>query len=328
MRREVSISGSYSRELTPREREGWSAGGPDAEVAALAAQQHGVVGRAQLRAIGLTLDEIEGRLRRKQLHRMHQSVYAVGHRLVSRLGRWMAAVLAAGPGAALSHRDAAALHGLRPSSSRLIEVTAPRRRRRPGLRIYRAKLAGDEVAVVEGVPVTGIHRTLLDLATVVPRARLDRALERADALSLTDPLPLAALLERHRGRRGTRSLAEALADGVRPASTRSELEDAFLSFLDAHRLPRPEVNTWTGEMEVDFRWPQHSLIVEVDGRDTHATSAAFERDRARDRKLQAAGWRVVRITWRQLHVDAEAVADDLAKLLGYRFAPWPRQLGE
>jgi very-short-patch-repair endonuclease len=176
--------------------------------------------------------------------------------------------------------------------------------------------------------VTGVHRTLLDLAAVVPRAQLDRALERTEALGLTYPLPLDALLERHRGRRGTRSLAEALADGVRPARTRSELEDAFLSFLDAHGLPRPEVNVWIGEMEVDFRWPARRLVVEVDGRDTHATSAAFERDRERDRKLQAAGWRVVRVTWRQLHVDADAVAGDLAKLLEYRSAPWPRQLGE
>jgi very-short-patch-repair endonuclease len=228
----------------------------------------------------------------------------------------MAAVLAAGPAAALSHRDAAALWGIRPSTSGTVDVTATERCRRPGIHAHRARLRPDEVTEVGGIPVTTVARTLLDLAAVLPAAHVERAIERAEALKLADRVPLDALVERHRGRRGTAALRQMAESGIEAALTRSELEERFLTFLDAHDLPRPEVNTLIEGFEVDFLWRRQRLVVELDGHETHGTRAAFERDRERDRILQAHGWRVVRITWRQLHENPEAVAGDLARLLG------------
>ncbi len=292
----------------------------DVAIAALAGRQHGVVSRRQLDELGLTRNEIEGRLARGRLHRLHQGVYAVGHRVVSLRGRWMAAVLAAGPGAVLSHRDAAAVWDLRPSQRKRLEVTAPRQHKRPGIDIFTTRLELDEVTAVDRIPVTTVARTLLDLAAVLPRSQLERAMERAEALQLTDVVPLDALLERHRGHRGTAALRERLERGIKPALTRSELEDRFLAFLDAHGLPRAEVNSHLqlGDrcFEADFIWREQRLIVELDGHETHGTRAAFERDRERDRILQAHGWRVVRITWRQLHDDPGTIAADLLRLLG------------
>ncbi|MEA2385981.1 MAG: hypothetical protein QOJ22_155 [Thermoleophilaceae bacterium] len=298
----------------------------DAAIAALAARQHGVVARAQLAGLELGRRAIEHRLECDRLHSVHRGVYAVGHPLLSSRGRCMAAVLAAGPGAVLSHRSAGMLWEMRPSSSARVEVTAPRRVRRPDIRIHEAEVAPDEMTVVDRIPVTTAHRTLLDLAAVLALPQLERATERAEAVRLADPVPLDVLLQRHRGRRGTAALRAVLGKGVHPAMTRSELEDRFLTFLDAHDLPRPEVNAhlhlghrW---IEADFLWREQRLIVELDGRRDHGTRAAFERDRERDRILQADGWRVVRITWRQLHQGTDSLARDLARLLGLqaRFA--------
>ena len=289
-------------------------------MAALADRQLGVISRVQLLALGLSGRAIMRRLERGQLHPLHRGVYAVGHRVVSGRGRWMAAVLAAGPGAVLSHRSAAGLWDLRAGGLNRIDVTAPRERRRPGIEVHRARLAPDEVTEVDGIPVTTVGRTLLDLAAVLPHPQIGRAVDRAEALQLTDVVPLDALLERHRGHRGTAALREPLERGIEPALTRSELEDRFLTFLDAHGLPRAEVNAHLqlGErsIEADFLWREQRLIVEVDGHETHGTRAAFERDRERDRILQAHGWRVIRITWRQLHDDPGAIAADLLRLLG------------
>ena len=199
-------------------------------------------------------------------------------------------------------------------------MTAARQRVRPGIEVHRASLEPDEVTEIDGIPVTTVARTLLDLATVLRHPRLERAMERAEALQLAEVVPLDALLERHRGQRGTAALRKIVKDRVLPALTRSEVEDRFLTFLDVHGLPRPEVNAdlhldgrW---FEADFLWRDRRVIVELDGHQTHGTRAAFERDRERDRILQAHGWRVIRITWRQLHEHPDAVAADLARLLG------------
>jgi very-short-patch-repair endonuclease len=288
----------------------------DEVIAALAARQHGVVARAQLVALGLGHRAIDHRVACGRLHVVHHGVYAVGHRRLTRRGQWMAAVLAAGPGATLSHRSAAALWDLHRSAQTRIEVSTPsRRRHRPGIEVHRAGLQPDEVTEVDGIPVTTVPRTLLDLAAVLPRSRLERAIERAEALRLTDPVSLDGLLRRYPRRHGTRSLREVVRQGIEPILTRSELEDRFLAFLDARGLPRPRVNVLIEGLEVDFVWPEQRLIVELDGHNTHGTRAAFERDRQRDRILQAAGWRVVRITWRQLQDDPAAIARDLGRLL-------------
>jgi very-short-patch-repair endonuclease len=233
----------------------------------------------------------------------------------------MAAVLAAGCGAALSHRSAGALWRLRPSARPLIEVTAERRVRScRGIQPHRGRLPHDEVTVVGGIPVTTVSRTLLDLAGVLPRHQVERAINEAEVRRLGDPLPLAALLARYPRRRGV-AVARAILDdgGIGSTIMRSELEERFHAFLSDHGLPRPEANATIRigdrSIECDFAWRAWSLIAELDGHAFHATTAAYERDRARDRALSVAGWRVVRITWRQLHDDAVALAADLRSLL-------------
>ena len=221
-----------------------------------------------------------------------------------------------------SHCSAASLWGVL-RSSRTIEVTAARKRSLPGVVLHRSRLRDDEITLRDGIPVTSVPRTLLDLAGVLRRGGLERAIERAEARRLTDPLSLPDLLARHRGCRGAATLRAALADvRTEPTLTRSDLEDVFLTFLDAHGLPRAQVNVG---IEVRGRWMECDCVWRPSadrgaGRSqTHDTAAAFERDRARDRALHAAGWRVVRITWRQLHADGDRIAADLRGLLGVRY---------
>lgn len=297
----------------------------DGEIAALAGRQHGVVARRQIAALGAGPGAIDRRLERGRLHVVHRGVYAVGHRAVSREGRWIAAVFAMGPEAVVSHRSAAALWGIRRTARARIEVTVPgRRASRPTLEVHHGKLAVDEVTTERGIPVTAPNRTLLDLAAVLDARQVERAINEAEFLRVTDPTSLDVLLKRHPRRRGAHALRRILAaQAIGATIIRSELERRFLQFLDEAGLPRPEVNAslqiatdrW---IEADFLWrPQH-LIAELDGHASHATVAGFERDRARDRALQAAGWPVIRITWRQLHEEPAAVARDLDRLLKAR----------
>ncbi len=296
-------------------------GGIDAVIAAIAQRQHGVVARPQLLALGLGRRAIGHRVECGRLHVVHRGVYSVGHPLLSIEGRWTAAVLAAGAGAALSHRAAAALWGLRATSAPRVEVSLARRlRSRRGVQIHHAPLAPDEVTVHHGIAVTTPPRTLLDLAAILRPDQLERAMNEAEARRLSDSLSLDALIDRHPARPGTLALKSILQRGRLGATlTRSELEDRFLSFLDAHDLDRPRVNVALAlagtHIEADCVWSHQRLIVELDGYATHATRAAFERDRTRDRRLQAAGWRVVRITWRHLHDEPAAVAAELRALL-------------
>jgi predicted transcriptional regulator of viral defense system len=297
-------------------------GSGDAKIATLADRQHGVVGRVQLVALGLGRQAIAHRLSVGRLHRVHRGVYAVGHRVLTRRGWWMAAVLAGGPGAALSHHSAAALWGFRDSARTRIDVTTPTwRSARPGLQLHTSAVPPEEITTVDGIPTTTVPRTLLDLAAILSRHRLERAVNEAEVLRLTDPLSLAALLARYPRRAGSANLRAILESAdLGSTTTRSELEDRFLAFLDAAVLPRPIVNanlelSAHRSVEVDCLWPEQRLVVELDGHAFHATPAAYERDRARDRALSADGWRVVRVTWRQLHLGSEALAADLRRLL-------------
>lgn len=298
----------------------------DEAIAALASRQHGVVARRQLIALGLGRRAIAHRLECGRLHLIHRGVYAVGHPVLSVRGRWMAAVLAAGPGAVLSHRSAAALWAVRWTERADIEVTAPRQvEPRPGLHPHRAVLSADEVTVVDGIPTTTPARTLLDLAAVVSRQALERALDEAEMLRLPGP---HELLDRYPGRRGAATLRTVLLTSRSPTPTRTELEDRFLTFLDDWGFDRPDVNSIIEGLEVDAVWREARLIVELDGFATHGTRRGFERDRERDRRLTAAGWRVIRLTWRQLE-HGEALARELRALLGPQprrtssASPWP-----
>src|SRR5205085_9315547 len=211
-----------------------------------------------------------------------------------------ASVLACGPDAVLSHRDAAALLDLRRSSRSRIDVTIPRgsRRTRPGIEIHRPReVHPDDVTVVDGIPCTTIARTLVDLAEVVTRSHLERGIERAEKLRMFDLGTVEACTARAPFRRGARVLRSILtAYRAETAFTRSDLEKGFLAVCSAAGFPWPRVNTWlefdgTGG-EIDFVWPDRRVAVEVDGWEDHRTRPAFERDRDRDRRLRLAGWTV------------------------------------
>jgi hypothetical protein len=233
----------------------------------------------------------------------------------------MAAVLAAGPGTLLSHRSAAEAWGLLASGRRRPEVIARAGRRAgPGVEVHHCALEEDERTALNAIPVTTVSRTLLDLAAVVPRQRLERALREAEVRRLGDSASLEVLLERHPRRRGTATVRSVLASGrIGDGVTRSKLEERFGAFLDDAALPRPLLNVHVeipGRLiECDCLWRTERLIVELDGHAIHGRRAAFEDDRARDRALHAAGWRVVRVTWRQLDREATALAADLRALL-------------
>jgi len=294
---------------------------PDLLIATIAERQHGVVSRRQLRTLGIRDDIVDNRIERARLHPLHRGVFAVGHRRLTREGAWMAAVLAGGDRAALGIRDGGALWAIRAGNARDIDVLTPRQRRsRPGLRMHHVTLRPDEVTVHRGIPVTTPARTLLDLAAALSAHDLARAVERAEALRLTSPTSLAVLVARYPRRAGVPALRRLLdSHRIANAITRSELEDRFLALLDAESLPRPLVDAPLAlparTIEPDLTWRAERLVVELDGYETHSTRDAFERDRARDRALQAAGWRVARITWRQLRDHPNEIAAQLRALL-------------
>ncbi|HEX7298089.1 MAG TPA: DUF559 domain-containing protein [Solirubrobacteraceae bacterium] len=288
-----------------------------AAVAGLAERQWGVVSRAQLCGLGVSRGAIDHWLAVGRLHLLHRGVYAVGHLRVGREAHWLAAVLACGSGAVLSHRSAAAHWGLLNSAAVLIDVTAPRARHpRPGIRLHRSRsLDARDATNHEGIPITTIPRTLLDLAATVPPHHLERALAQAERLRLYDHRSIVEAIARSNGRRGRAALARATAR--EPAFTRSGLEAWFLDIVRDAALPEPLANAVLSapdhpRLEVDFYWPAHRLVVELDGYETHRTRAAFERDRARDAALQAAGERVMRFTYR---TDPATIRRRLRRLL-------------
>lgn len=238
----------------------------------------------------------------------------------------MAAVLASRPNAVLSHRSAAALWGIRRGDAVRVEVTVPRRLGgREGIRAHRGDVAADEITEVDGIPTTTVARTLLDLAATLDRHELGRAIERAEALRLSDAIPLVALLKRYPGRRGTAALKEILGREARAAGmTRSELEDRFLRFLADRGLPAPRTNVWLqlGEdwIEVDCVWPEQRVVAELDSWTYHATRSAFRRDRARDRRLKVAGWQPIRVTSWDIDEQPQALEAELLVLTSTRRA--------
>jgi predicted transcriptional regulator of viral defense system len=292
----------------------------DAAIAALAARQHGVVSRAQLRWLGFTRHEIANRASSGRLHRIHRGVYAVGHCAVSREGEMFATVLAGGPGAVLSHESAAELWDMGATKQRKIDVTVCKHAERPGIRFHRAHLDPSEITERKGIPVTTPERTIIDLAATLTPTQLERAIRQAEYEHLTTLATLTSCLSSRHPGRGAKALRQALAladsgKGI----TRKKLERRFRAFTRKYGLPPPDTNVWMhigGRwIEADCLWRKQRVIVELDGRAAHHNVHAFESDRARDRALHAAGWSVVRITWRQLTTEPEAIARDLYSLL-------------
>jgi very-short-patch-repair endonuclease len=283
-------------------------------VAAVARRQHGLITRARLIELGLGPHAIGNWVRAGHLHRVHRGVYAVGHAGLTMHGRFLAAVLAHGDEAALSHRTAAVLWRLLPMRGPRIDVTVPRggqRRRRRLIVLHRSVLSPEEVGSVEAVPVTCPRRTIVDLADFCSPRELERVLDEAAYLRLD-----LAGLQPIRGRRGSGRLARVLADhDFGSTRTMNDFEEALFALCRRHRLPPPLVNQRVGRFKPDFVWRPQRLIVETDGWQAHGTRTAFERDRVRDAALTASGWRVVRITWRRLRREPAAVAAQLSRLL-------------
>lgn len=293
--------------------------GRDRAIAQLAARQHGVVARRQLVEFGLSAREVGYRLRIGRLHEVHRGVYAVGHARVTRRGRWMAAVLACGPGAVLSHRDAAALHGIRPTDRAFVDITAPRRRVRAGIDAHRSTLPADELTAVDGIPVTTVARTILDLAAVVPLRHVERAMAEAEHRRLGDPTSLADLLARHPRAKGSGRLRALLATRAHLTTlTRSELEERFLAYVRVHRLPAPVLNDHVhvgggATVECDAVWRRARVVVELDSREFHQSHDAFGWDRLKSRRLSVAGWQPIRVAAE--HLRSPDLAHDLRGLL-------------
>jgi very-short-patch-repair endonuclease len=234
----------------------------------------------------------------------------------------MAAVLASGPNAVLSHWSAAALWKIRPNSRSRIDVTvAHRSRSSRAICRHISQVPEDERAAEEGIPVTSVHRTIFDLAAHVDVDAVVAMIKEAEYLNRWDRLSLPDLLERYPGKRGARKVRFALKRITEepPGRNRSKLEKRFAPFLRRHHLPLPRLNDWIvlgdKRFQLDCHWPHLRLVVELEGWQGHSTRSAFQDDRARDRALHAASYSVVHITWNQLDVEPEKVASDLRALL-------------
>jgi hypothetical protein len=308
-----------------RPEEGRNAQHPvDRSISGLALGQHGVVALRQLVELGLSASAVRSRVANGRLHRVHRAVFAVGHANLTRDARLMAATLACGPGAALSHRAVGTKWDLGLPGRPWVDVTAPgmRGRRRPGIRVHgAATLAARDVTAIDGIPCTTLARTLLDIAEDATRREVERACDRAEMLRLLDMTAIDDVLARANGRRGATLLATVLSEHrVGSTLTRNELEERFLAICRDVELAPDSVNAWIaypdgGGAEADFLWRAQRLIVEVDGRDVHTTRRAFEADRRRDQQLLLLGWRIVRFTWRQVMFEPAYVAATLRALL-------------
>jgi very-short-patch-repair endonuclease len=282
---------------------------------------YGVASRRELLAAGERSTAIQARLEIGRYLRLYAGVYAIGHADLTVYGRRRAIVLACGPRAVLSHRSAAGAWGLRPDGGARWDVTARRASRvapRAPVRVFRhPSLRDDEVTEVDGIPTTTVARTLLDLAALVARHHLRRAIEQAEQRELFDLTALTATIAAHPrqpGRRHLLTLLDELNDhGL--TRTRSDVEAAFLQLCVDHGLPRPRVNRMGAGGERDFAWPAHGLVVEVDGWTYHRTKRAFADDRRRDRVALRHGLRVARFTAAEITSAPAAVARELEELL-------------
>lgn len=258
--------------------------------------------------LGFSRHAINHRLSTGRLHSVASGIYAVGRPELTQRGRWMAAVLSCGQGAMLTHGSAAALWGIG-RQRRGIEITVRTAspRRHPGLRVYRRPtLADRDVAEHEGIPVTGVVQTLVDLAATWKRSLVERAVNEADRLDLINPPRLRRELEAHRCEPGVRPLRTML-DRRTFRLTRSELERHFLPLADQAGLPLPLTKQWVNGFEVDFYWPDLAFVVETDGLRYHRTPAEQARDRLRDQAHTAAGMTQLRFTHEQVYYEPDHV---------------------
>jgi very-short-patch-repair endonuclease len=291
------------------------------DLADLAARQHGVVAYWQLIALGLSPEAIQRRVEAGLLHRLHRAVYAVGHRNLSRYGWIMAAVLVHGPDAVASHRTAAWLWDLLPQRGPNVWVTVPAsgRTRRKGIVLHQVReLHENDRATRNGVPVTALARTLIDVFSSESEERTERALEQAERMSLFDGNTIDEACARAPTRRGVKRIRARLRQHRGAAQSDSGLERRFLIFCREYGLPTPKMNEWIEEYRLDAVWPEQNVAVELDDYYTHRTRQSFESDRRRDARLLSLGCRVIRITAERLRTEPGVVAEELRLILSLR----------
>lgn len=276
----------------------------DAVIARLADRQRGVVARWQLLRLGVGEGAIKARIRSGRLRPVHRGVYLVGHRVPVPAAREMAAVLACGPGAVVSHRSAAAIHRLLPYPANAdvwVTVTNRHNRHRPGIRVHRSeRLEARDVRRLDGLPVTSPARALLDLALVVDDEQLEQAVAEAHVRGLAKEADLREQLRIARGRRGAGRLRALLDRAADPALTQSKAERLLWRLIRSAGLPNPDPQAQIGPYRVDFLWPDAKVIAEVDGFAYHSHRRAFQGDRSRTNELQLLGYKVLRFTWQDL----------------------------
>lgn len=285
-----------------------------------------MVARSQLRGLGMSDNAISHAIEIGQLKRVFHGVYSLGRPRISTRGQLLAATLACGSSAVISHRSAGALLGLLDKGPVVIDVIAPPARGRAidGIRFHRVRPPRpDERGSVDGIPCTSPARTLVDLAGTVGNRTLRSCFERAAQRRLLDVPAIEASMDP--GRRGMPALRSLVEDWRRAAPVakqgrlKSPLEAKVLPLLLRRDLPAPLLNApvqiASGRIEVDFLWPDHRLVVEADSRAFHGTHVAFERDRWRDRELTRAGYTTLRVTHREAEREAQAVAATIAAAL-------------
>jgi Transcriptional regulator, AbiEi antitoxin/Protein of unknown function (DUF559) len=310
----------------------------DIQVAELAVRQHGVLALRQVRTLGVGPRAVQQRVTTGRLFRVHHGVYAlVPRRLLSREGRWLAAVLACGEGAALSHRSAAHLHELRATSRSGIDVIVAGRiaRRHAGIDAHRSLTlnAAADVTTVRGIPVTTVARTMLDLAAVVDQRAVELVIGEADLRHVFDWRAVNDQFERNLRHPGAARLRAALAPD-RAGLTDSDLEELFVSIWWPTGLPRPltrfHIDPGDGGLLIraDFAWPEAKFDLELDGSGYHAGDRRRQRDYRRDQRLKHAAWDVLRVGDEQLNDEPDTVVPTVWGVLERRLPPdlrrkWP-----
>jgi hypothetical protein len=285
----------------------------------LATAQHGVVSARQLRGLGFSRTGITEEAKAGRLHRLHRGVYAVGHLDLDWHSHCLAAVLACAPAVA-SHASAGWIWGLLRYQPGVVDITAATRRHpKSTVRLHHARLGDEDRDEREGIPITSLARTLLDLAASLPTARLDRVIERSEELRRFDLAAVDELLGRVSHHPGVGRLRKALSIyRPEPAFTRSGLERRFLALVKRSGLPVPAMNYVTEGFELDAYWEEERFVAELDVYETHGSNAAFERDRLRHEDLKLAGIEMVRITGPRLKREPQRVMERLGLLLAQR----------
>lgn len=288
-------------------------------LARIAYRQHGVISRGQILAIGFDRGFIERAIVEGRLHPIHAGVYAVGHARLSQDGVWVAAVLSAGEHAALSYLSAAQKLGIVDRYAGLPHVTVQRGHAdgAASIILHRTReLPADHRTERDGIPLTSPHRTLVDLAAILPARRLRFAVEAADRLGLLDVAALVALCDASAGRRGVgrlRRIAQEQRGAI--ARTKSRPERLFLKLCLKRGLPEPRVNARLEGYEVDFYWPDAKLVVEIDSYTFHRSWPQIQRDHERDAHLKVCGHDVLRYTEQRLRTDEDGAFGQIGTLL-------------